>query len=199
MVIVTCLLFFSLFYALTGYLSAKLGTPLEMSEFERAIPLLPWTIWIYSALYPAYFLWCFYNFQDVSELNKTLYSFFILTLVSGCFFVFYPLISPRELYPLTETSSLNARFLLFIRSTDTAGNCLPSLHVGFCYLFALGFYRTQKHKFVFSMIVANVISVSTLTTKQHYLVDVIAGALLASMIYFVMDRWTRVAIPPSQK
>jgi len=198
-VIILCLIFFGLFYALTGQLSHEIETTLYMSNFERAIPLLPWTIWIYSAIYPVYLFWCFYNYQDMSELNKTLYSFFILTIASGCFFVLYPLTSPRELYPLSETSSLNARFLLFIRSTDTPGNCLPSLHVGFCYLFALGFYRTHKHKFVTSMIVANLISISTLTTKQHYLVDVIGGALLASLIYYVMDRWTRIVIQPSQK
>lgn len=198
-VFMLCLLFFGLFYALTGHLSGELGITIEMTALERAIPLLPWTIWIYSGLYPVYLLWCFTNFQDMQELNKTLYSFFILTLISGCCFVFYPLISPRVFYPVLENSSFNERFLLFIRSTDTVGNCFPSLHVGFCTLFALTFYRTNIYKFIIAMIVATLISVSTLTIKQHYLVDLIGGAMLASLIYFVMDRWTRVVVPPSQK
>ncbi|MCE3013683.1 MAG: phosphatase PAP2 family protein [Proteobacteria bacterium] len=198
-VFMLCLLLFGMFYALTGHLSGELGITIEMTSLERAIPLMPWTIWIYSGLYPVYLLWCFYHFQDMGELNKTLYGFFILTLISGCCFIFYPLISPRVLYPVLDTSSLNGRFLLFIRSTDTVGNCFPSLHVGFCTLFALTFYRTNIYKFIIAMIVATLISVSTLTIKQHYLVDVIGGAMLASLIYFVMDRWTRVVVPPSQK
>ncbi len=77
--------------------------------------------------------------------------------------------------------------------------CLPSMHVAlsvFPALLSLSFSKSAGLR-LFSIGCAVLIAISTLTFKEHYILDVVAGAALASIFYSVLimdvrkkDQWS---------
>ena len=127
--------FFMTFYTLSGAISYQSGTFLPMIEMEKNIPFLLWTIWIYIILYPIYLIWSLWGYQDELEMNKTLYGFLLLTVISCALFIIFPISYPREFFPLPLDNNLTTVIFRGMRELDKPSNCLPSLHVGLCYLF----------------------------------------------------------------
>jgi membrane-associated phospholipid phosphatase len=85
--------------------------------------------------------------------------------------------------PEFSGDGLSDRLLLWLWSVDKPTNLLPSLHVALAFLFAgiTGKERPNMKALMFAW--AIVVSVSTLFTRQHYLIDVVTGMLLA---YFAL-------------
>jgi len=75
-----------------------------------------------------------------------------------------------------------------IYSSDVRYNCLPSLHVAQCFLAALTCYRVHRGVGAAAGVWAFLVGLSTLYTKQHYVLDVIAGMFLAFAAYTVFLR-----------
>ncbi|HEY6402922.1 MAG TPA: phosphatase PAP2 family protein, partial [Blastocatellia bacterium] len=67
----------------------------------------------------------------------------------------------------------------FLYSIDSAANCFPSLHVALAWLSALGLRDERRRAGALAMVWAALISISTLTTKQHYFADLVGGGALA--------------------
>jgi membrane-associated phospholipid phosphatase len=66
---------------------------------------------------------------------------------------------------------------------DTAKDCFPSQHVAVAFLTAFHVQRLSRSWGPPFFLLAIAIAISTLTTKQHYLWDVIAGTLMAGAAY----------------
>ena len=69
---------------------------------------------------------------------------------------------------------------------DTCTNVFPSIHVVGCLAAADAAFRSEKmRRFRFvSLLLAVLISASTVLVKQHSLLDVIGGAVLGTVLYF---------------
>lgn len=180
-------------YGLTNALSFQVGPTLEIPEFEAQIPFLPWTVWIYGLLYPLYLLWALIHFRDEDRLNKTLYVTGLMTLVSNLWFMLFPVVYPRHLFPIPETGGLTPLALEFIRFLDKPSNCIPSLHVGYCYVFAFHFFGYDKKRFSASILASTLVAISTLTLKQHYIIDIAAGFLIALFLHLGISFGTKIA------
>jgi len=90
--------------------------------------------------------------------------------------------------------------LQFIYDSDRPYNCFPSLHVAYAFLAALTCYRIHRGLGIAALVYAALIGISTLYTKQHYVVDVVAGALLAYVAYLVFLRsYARNAITEADR
>jgi membrane-associated phospholipid phosphatase len=75
-------------------------------------------------------------------------------------------------------------------------NCFPSLHVGHPFVSALTSYRVHRGVGIGAVIGASLVGVSTLYTRQHYILDVIAGIFLACLAYVIFLRnYPREEIP----
>ena len=178
------------------YLSSNhflLFTPhlLTLTKLDKAIPFIPATIWIYLTEY-FLFISVYLLYKDLANLNKYLYSFMGMQIVSVLIFIFYPTIYPRADFPLpTNAHSLTIQVFSYFRILDLPTNCLPSLHISSCYLSAFIFLEEQREKFWFFFLWATAIGLSTLTTKQHYIVDVVAGLLMAYIFYWLFHRYIR--------
>ena len=194
-IILICTGLFLALYTVSGALSYQNAVYLPMPEFEKNITFIPWTIWIYIVLYPIYLVWSLYSYTRLDDMNRTLYGFVLLTLLSCAFFLVFPVTYPRELYPLGIGNDLTTLIFRGMRSVDKPSNCLPSLHVGICYLFALGFYRENQRKFSVAMFISTLVALSTLTTKQHYIFDIVAGFLLSTGIYLFFIKYVSIEDP----
>jgi membrane-associated phospholipid phosphatase len=73
-----------------------------------------------------------------------------------------------------------------IYSGDPPYNCFPSLHVALSWIAAWSIGDVDRRVGIGAWMVAGLISLSTVLTKQHYLADVAGGVLLA----FVAHRLT---------
>ncbi len=173
---------------------------LPLTLLDRAIPLIPGTIYIYLSeyflIFSAYFL-----VREPAIIARYLRAMFCLLLVSALVFVIFPTTYPRHLYPLPDGLDSVTRFLFELqRFADTPNNCFPSLHVATVLMAALSL-RENRRWFGVYLVWALLISLSTLTTKQHYGWDVFGGATLALTLdwYFLKRRSGSLPIPIQQK
>lgn len=161
---------------------------LPFTRLDQAIPFIPETVWIYNS---DLFLFLFaYGFcKDMASASRYLYSFLAVLIVSVVVFFFWPTVYPRDLFPLPQVlDPYTAKVFNHLRSVDAPSNCLPSLHVSVSYLSAFIYLDKQREKFPFFLGWATLVSLSTLTTKQHYIADVLTGLALAILVHFIFRR-----------
>lgn len=161
---------------------------LPMWRIDEWVPFIPQTIFIYLSEYPL-FAAVYLLSKDEVNANKYLYSFLFLQMISVIIFIIYPTTYPRDRFPLpSDLDAVTHFFFSTLRSADTPNSCLPSLHVSSCYLSSFVFLDEQREKFPLFFAWATAIGISTLTTKQHYLIDVIAGLGMAMLVYWICHR-----------
>jgi membrane-associated phospholipid phosphatase len=139
---------------------------------EQYIPFLPWTLGVYLSA----FVLAAIVIRRIPPplLPRFVFLVFIMASIGFAFFVLFPLQYPRFSY------SSGGLFGIFWR-IDGPGNCFPSLHVAMVVLMSVCYTQLEKSLVRRSLmwLWALVIIISVLTTKQHYVMDVIGGALLA--------------------
>ena len=74
---------------------------------------------------------------------------------------------------------------------------MPSLHVGWSVLIALIVYRATSRTWLRAVAVAHpvLMALAVTATGNHYLVDSLAGALVAVLAVVVVDAWRRARAP----
>jgi membrane-associated phospholipid phosphatase len=168
---------------------------LPITELDAVIPFVPLTVWIYISEY-LFFAAVYIVCKDMFNLNKYIYSFLFLQVVSVLIFWVWPTTYPRDQFPLPDSLDPITYYVFnALRTTDTPANCCPSLHVSSVYLSSFIFLDDQRSKFPFFFLWGTAIAFSTLTTKQHYIVDVITGFLMAVMTYWIFHRWVKYRNP----
>lgn len=162
------------------------------TEIDGMIPVLPWTILIY---WGGTLFWSF-NYYLGAKNRRAGYSSMSAAHVIGeicCFFAFISLPTTMTRPEITGVSLCNQLLRLTYRY-DHADNLLPSIH---CFTSWLCWIETRKNPMVpqwyrwTSLCIAIAICISTLTVKQHILVDVLAGILLAEGSYSFAERIIR--------
>jgi len=139
------------------------------------IPYRPRWAWIYSFLYYPVIVYLNWTVSSPRHFNHLAMSFFILLLGQMAFFVLLPVETPRRWRELNQGRTLSEKFLLFVRRFDAPSNCFPSMHVSVAMLTALHAQAALgPGVFLFPILIA----ASCVFTKQHYVVDLPAGAAL---------------------
>lgn len=164
---------------------------LEFSWIDRAVPFLPNTVWLYMGEY-LLFVVTYVASRDLTNLNRYLYAFLSMQTLACLIFLFWPTVYPRELFPLpADLNAITHYAFTSLRTTDAPTNCCPSLHVSSVYLASFIFIDERRKLFPGFFAWATVVAVSTLTTKQHYFIDVVAGLAMALVVYWVFFRWMK--------
>ena len=161
---------------------------------DRALPVLPlWTL-VYGSLYFAVFL-PLVVVRHEEHIRRTLWAYALLWIVGSVCWLSYPTILPRP-SPAAIGEGFCAWALRIAYTWDAPYNCFPSLHVAQAFLAAFTCQLVSRRLGLATIVWASLVAVSTLFTKQHYVVDVIAGILLAGAAYLVFLRgYSRTAIP----
>lgn len=177
-------LLFIIPYLLNNRISYFPSRAFEFTKLELWIPFWDWTVWIYFSDYIFPFA-VGYLLHSSLNLSRVCFGFFLMTIVTNLTFFFYPVHYTREFYPLNESSSFGMHL---IRELDSPLNCFPSAHVAIVVVTLLALQKERPQYYLSFLIWAILICISTLTTKQHYLVDVIGGVLVGWICFRVSER-----------
>lgn len=171
---------YSLFYILPNMHPFFPPKMLPLLPIDLTVPFLPWTFIIYLSDY----LFLFYviaSTRTVETFGNFVRMAHICLFVCGMFFMFFPTTYPRPPYPLDEPFYIDI-WLRIMAAADTPNNCFPSMHVAFTGIGAWAVrYQGPKVSF-FMWLWAFAIFFSTLTTKQHYFVDIVGGMCVTAVV-----------------
>lgn len=149
------------------------------------IAVYPFTLWFA----PMYFL-----LLDKKKSMKTLaYGLLLIYIIALPFYLFMPITNVYTHYNVNSAlETVIPSVESFFYSTTTQNNCLPSLHTAMTILVAYSVSLTGNKKltnFAYFTMIAVIISVIYLSI--HWITDVIAGALLAVGVIFILRRFMR--------
>lgn len=157
---------------------------LLFDKIDEMMPLWSWTVWIYITEY-AFFLIAYFGLQNRENVTRYFYSYITILLISFVVFFFYPVTFPRADFPVLG-NSFSDQALTFLRTyMDAPANCLPSLHVSSCFISSFCFWPESRKKAIALSLWSGVVSVSTMTTKQHYFIDVWIALLLTAAVFWI--------------
>jgi membrane-associated phospholipid phosphatase len=146
---------------------------------DRAIPLQPaWAI-VYGCLYLFLILLPIFVVREPLHLRRTLYAYMTVWLTAYVVFWVYPTYAPRPQGEAVAGAGFPAWALRALYGMDPPYNCFPSIHVGHSFVSAITLCRVHRRLGAASVIAAGLVGLSTLFVKQHYVLDVVAGAALA--------------------
>lgn len=149
-------------------------------EWEKKIPFLPWTAWLYASDY-VFPLAVGFLISSPFILTTVSWAFFYMSIIVNLLFFFLPIQCPREQYLIPEGE---AWLLHWIRNVDSPFNSFPSAHVAIVWLTLLAVKQERPKYFPIFLVWALLICVSTLTTKQHFVIDVAGGILIGQLVYW---------------
>lgn len=168
-------------YALTKLEPWAEPVLLPMTAIDHAIPFVPATVWLYGSLTTTALL-AWLMVPNQLEGRRIFFSAALAAVLCWVFFAFWPTTFPRELYPLPNSATgwfANATLAEFndLRQADSPTNCFPSQHVALVWAMSLTWagFLVRPWSRPLPILYAIGVSVCTLTTKQHYLVDVAGG------------------------
>jgi membrane-associated phospholipid phosphatase len=183
-------------YIVSNHIHIFVPQLLPMLWIDTATPFIPETVWIYISEY-VFFIAVYLTCKDMINLNKYIYSIMGLQTVSVLIFMIWPTTYPRDLFPLPHYLDAFTYFAFnTLRNADTPASCCPSLHVSSVYLSSFIFIDDQRKKFPFFLIWGTFIALTTLTTKQHYAVDVVSGLIMAVATYWIFHKVVRYQTTP---
>ncbi len=123
-----------------------------------------------------------------SDLRGFAWSLAGMCVIHYAFFFFLPAEGPRP--PATEVSELASSYRWLI-SVDASRNAFPSLHAAltvFCLGFALRVTQSGRTWRAAGICWGAAILFGTLATKQHFVVDILAGGGLGAIAHATAQR-----------
>lgn len=161
-----------------------LGLPaiLARSVVDDSIPFLEWTIWIYGTYYP-FLIVAVWLARDDRRRSDAVYGMLLASAIGLVIFTLWPTAIMREDPSLAGATGFLWRLLF---SVDTMVNALPSMHVAHTCLAAVALGSRSGRWRVIALGWGTLIVLSTLTTKQHYAIDVPGGFALAALCFVIV-------------
>ncbi|TMH87408.1 MAG: hypothetical protein E6H44_10900 [Betaproteobacteria bacterium] len=153
-----------------------LATPRELKlRIDDWIPYWPSWVWVYSCIYYPIILYLNFIIDSARHFTHVATSYMLLLGLQMLFFVLFPVTTPAHWRGYNRERGLSERFLALVQRFDARSNSFPSMHVSVAMLTALHLLpHLGATAFAFPVLIA----LSCLFTKQHYVIDLPAGALL---------------------
>jgi hypothetical protein len=178
-----------LLYLVPSQLTVDRAAVFPLAAWERSIPFVAESVWFYLAQYPllvAAYLGC----GSLALCTRFLYAVLFVQAAAALVFLCVPLRYPREWASVPpDTDALTRALAGWVHAVDAPVNCLPSLHVTSCLLSLMLVGRERRLRAAGYGLVAVASMASTLTFKQHYAIDLVAGAALAALGWWASGRW----------
>ena len=179
------------------YLSAQrfpIGAvrPAPETPLDAWIPWMPAAVYLYASLllFQAILPW---SMRDAGALIVYCRTLLLVTLAAAIVFVLVPTVCPRP----ADAGEANAFYRGMLR-VDNPLNAFPSLHAAFAVYSALGcgrvFAGSRRRTVTLALLWAwaAAILAATLLTKQHVILDIVAGGALGWFGYLLFARHARL-------
>ncbi len=154
------------------------------SSLDGRIPLWTPSAFIYLG---CYLFWIVNYIWMARQEKKEMCRFFAADLISRAVcFVIYLVFPTTNTRPVIQPDGFWNQVMLFVYQMDAADNLFPSIHClvsWFCYIGLRGRKEVPRWYRGVSCLLAVLVCISTLTTKQHVIIDVFGGVLLAEVCY----------------
>ena len=163
-----------------GHLTFSRSTELLRTRLDDAIPFWPWTSWCYLPFYAGVFIISIIGIRRRALFNRAVTSVVIVMIIGALGHVFIAAEYPRPvLHP--PYPDISSGFMAFVQQIDPPGNVFPSLHVAHTSMLAFLLTRDRRRLGAVALVMATLLALSTLTTKQHFIADVVSGYVLAAL------------------
>lgn len=163
-----------------------------MTPLDDAVPFLPWTLPLYQSFYVLILAAAWVCEAD--EFLRTL-----LAVLAANFIAYLGFLTLTAHYPRPDPTGIESAWLRAgfekMFGYDQPGNTFPSLHVTVTWLLTL---RMVRRRFgTFWLVWGSLVVLSTLTVKQHFVVDVVGGLAVAWGVnaWLLRDRRPAAAAP----
>ncbi len=153
---------------------------------DHAMPLWPAWIAVYASLYFCAFLLPLVVVRGRELFRQSMKAYVFVMLVSYAGFWLYPTVAPRT--DKTVVSGFAEWSLQLFYDIDQPYGCFPSLHVAYSFVGALACYRMHRGVGLAASLWSILIGLSTVYTKQHFVVDAIAGGVMGVAAYWLFLR-----------
>ncbi len=143
---------------------------------DDRIPLIGWTWVFYWAAYPYLTVgaWLVVSAMRETDFKRAIKAFVVITIIGGAVQLLYPVAAPWT----SEAHAMQTRMHDSAFTRPYA--CLPSMHVAYSVI--TGFMGAMIARSAglrwFHILLAAGVAVSTLTLKEHYVADAVAGIAL---------------------
>lgn len=157
---------------------------------DERIPYLPWTLVLYYGAYAVLFATPVLAYPRSPAGARALFrlygSLVLAALVAGTVFLLCPAEMTLRAGAEEPGTTLFGRAHLLLRRIDLPFNTWPSLHVALpCLILLVARRWLPRTRALLLWTLWAAVALSTLTVKQHYLWDVLTGALLGYGVW----RW----------
>ncbi|HEY7791464.1 MAG TPA: phosphatase PAP2 family protein [Vicinamibacterales bacterium] len=197
---IECLIFQALYFA-TASLAAwrHVQTPWTVTALDRVIPFMPVFVWFYLSAYlldTVGLCLAVWHLDDTQFRGVLVACYATLLMAIVCF-----LLVPRmALKPAVNTSSALGLTMAAVQQLTTKYNTFPSLHVAYSVITAWAAWMSYaRNRLLSSLLMIDALAViaSTVLVKEHTVIDV-GGGLVVAAISIVLARYidpTRVLKP----
>lgn len=170
-------------------------------KFNEKVPFWPWTIYPYIIAYPFWAgTFVYISMRSKENMYKMAVITIITFLICGIWYFFWQ--SDVENWRLTSGLFLNNDYLtprtdlnfteslvMWIYQAAGPRNALPSMHTLMSWLCIITIRLDRKMPVVAKVIIWTLslaIIIATQTLKQHYVIDLIAGVILAELAFWLL-------------
>ncbi len=155
------------------------------TRLDRAVPIVPEAIWPY-ALYYVLVMMPLFAVRRARELAEVLSAYLLVTVSAWVVYALWPV---RMEYPhLVCGGRFSCEVLLRLWSMDMGVNVMPSLHAAHSALAAAIFWSYRNKAWPLIAIGAAGVSIAAVLTRQHYILDIVAGLVLALVVWALVRR-----------
>lgn len=187
---------YALFYMVCFFLLEKNITPTHIIEvpLDRKIPfceyfIIPYYLWFIYIAITVLFFFFFLDLGDFYRMMLHLYTGMTVFLIISALY-------PNGLHLRPETfprDNIFTDLVKLLQTADTSTNVLPSIHVynSICIHVAIAknsFLSSRKPIVYGSLVLMVLIILSTMFLKQHSVVDVVCGIVMATAFYPIYYR-----------
>ncbi len=160
-----------------------------LSWADRAIPLVPWTAWFYVPLYALGIVVAGFLGRDRREFERGAVAALVGLAICALGYFAVPSTYPRAAaFDGVVLAGSGGVLLRFVHAIDLPNNTFPSAHVMVAVICADIGWRSGSRWRWLPLVSAVGVALSVLTTKQHYVVDSLAGAAVGLLALRLADR-----------
>jgi membrane-associated phospholipid phosphatase len=168
------------------------------TALDHAIPFQPSWGLVYGALYLVLIVLPILVVRQPEHIDRTVSAYLFIWLAAYACFLLYPTMAPRP--SSVEGRGFALWGLRILYDADPPYNCFPSLHVAHSFVSAWACGRVNRGVGRAATAAAALVAISVVCAKQHYVLDVAAGILLACVAHVLfLGRSSRGAVPESER